>query len=587
MSEGQRRVGVYICHCGGNISDHVDVDKVRADVEKEAGVTVTKTSMFTCSDASQQDIIKDIQEQKLDGLVVASCSPKLHLMTFRAAAQRAGLNPFQYVQVNIREQCSWAHSDDDAGATRKAIGLVRGGIEKVRRQEALTPIRVTSVKRVLIVGAGIAGLRAALAMADLGVEVFIIEKEAAAGGMVGRLGRMYSSGKVGAEIIASLLEDVRKNAGITLFYGAELIEKKGHIGDFELKIKVATDVAGGRTQEDTIPINVGAVIVATGFDNYRPRPDEYGWGRDGVLTLPEFESLICQAGGRLLHNGREIRRVAFIYCVGSRQAGQSEADNHYCSRYCCTAAVHNSLAAQKKFPGLQTFHLYRDIRTYGKFELIYEEAGKAGAVFLRFDETALPHVRAAGDGLQVSVRDLLTGGEEIEIGVDLVVLVTGMVARWNDELTKILKLPRGADRFYNEIHAKLRPVETVIDGAYIAGSCQGPKNAGESVAAALSAVAKAASLLVKGYVDLQPFVAYVMGDRCRWCGECEKACPYSAIEKIPYGDKEIALVTDALCKGCGACVPVCPLDATQLKGYTDEQMESMIDAFVREAPDVR
>jgi len=587
MSEGQRKIGVYICHCGGNISDHVDVENVRAEVEKEVGVTVTKTSIFTCSDASQQDIIRDIQEQQLDGLVVASCSPKLHLMTFRAAAQRAGLNPFQYVQVNIREQCSWAHSDDDAGATRKAIGLVRGGIEKVRRQEALTPIRVTSVKRVLIIGAGIAGLRAALAMADLGVEVFIIEKEAAAGGMVGRLGNMYPSGKAGGEIIASLLREVRTRSAITLFCGAELIEKTGHIGDFELKIKVTTAVAGGRTQEDTIPLNVGAVIVATGFENYGPRPDEYGWGRDDVITLPEFERLIRQDGERLLHNGREILRVAFIYCVGSRQAGPSETDNHYCSRYCCTAAVHTSLSAQNQFTGLRAFHLYRDIRTYGKFELVYEEAAKAGAVFLRFSETDPPRVGAGGDGLHVSVRDLLTAGEEIEIGVDLVVLVTGMVARRNDELTKILKLPRGADRFYNEIHAKLRPVETVIDGAYIAGSCQGPKNAGESSAAALSAVAKAASLLVKGYVDLQPFVAYIMGDRCRWCGECEKACPYSAIDKIAYGDKEIARVTDALCKGCGGCLPVCPLDASQLKGYTDEQMESMIDAFVREASDAR
>jgi heterodisulfide reductase subunit A len=169
------------------------------------------------------------------------------------------------------------------------------------------------------------------------------------------------------------------------------------------------------------------------------------------------------------------------------------------------------------------------------------------------------------------------------VPVDLVVLVTGMTARANDELTRVLKLPLGADRFYNEIHPKLRPVETVIDGVYISGSCQGPKNAGESVVSSLSAVAKAAALLVKGYVDLQPFVAFVKTELCVWCGKCAAACPYAAIEKVTYGDKEVAQVVDVLCKGCGACLPVCPLDATQLKGYTDEQIEAMIDVLAREA----
>ncbi|HSQ35245.1 MAG TPA: FAD-dependent oxidoreductase, partial [Candidatus Binatia bacterium] len=188
MEEKKKKIGVYICHCGGNISDHVDVEAVRKQVEEQYGVTVAKTSMFTCSDASQNDMIKDIQEQGLDGMVVASCSPKLHLTTFRNMSTRAGLNPFQYVQVNIREQCSWAHSDDREGATCKAANLVGAGIEKAMGQEALQPIRVTSVKKVLVIGAGIAGLRAALELADLGVEVFVIEKEPVAGGMVGKLG---------------------------------------------------------------------------------------------------------------------------------------------------------------------------------------------------------------------------------------------------------------------------------------------------------------------------------------------------------------------------------------------------------------
>lgn len=587
MEEKKRKIGVYICHCGGNISDHVDVEEVRRRIEKEYGVTVARTSMFTCSDASQNEMIRDIQEQGLDGMVVASCSPKLHLTTFRNMSTRAGLNPFQYVQVNIREQCSWAHSDDHAGATCKAANLVGAGIEKAMRQEALQPIRVTSVKKVLIIGAGIAGLRAAIELADLGVEVFVVEREASAGGQVAQLGEMFPAGKVGSELIASLLEEARQRPNIALFLDAELVEKSGHIGEFDLAIRVRRPAPAADRGEETLRIQVGAILVATGFAEYEPKPGEYGWGQPGVLTLSQFEKLLQAPGGKLVHEGREVRTVAFIYCVGSRQCGEGEELNRWCSRYCCSAACHQAVLAARRFPGVRSYHFYRDMRTYGKFETIYEEAGKTGSVFLRFHEERPPRVERDGDSLRVVVQDLLTGGDEVALAADLAVLVTGMTARPNDGLTKVLKLPLGADRFYNEIHPKLRPVETVIDGVYIAGACQGPKNAGESVVSSLSAVAKAAALLVKGYVDLQPFVAYVRADACTWCGKCQPACPYGAIEKVAYGDKEVARVVDVLCKGCGACLPPCPVDATQLKGYSDGQVEAMIDVLAREADNER
>ena len=324
-------------------------------------------------------------------------------------------------------------------------------------------------------------------------------------------------------------------------------------------------------------------MVASGFAEYAPLPGEYAYGQPGVVTLSAFERLLQENGDRLLHDGREIKKIAFIYCVGSRQKAETENANRYCSRTCCSTATHLSLLAKKKFPQSQSYHFYRDMRTYGKFESLYEESGKSGSVFLRFHEDHPPRLSKEGDAWLVTVRDLSTGGEEIAVAVDLVVLVTGMTARQNDELTRVLKLPLGTDRFYNEIHPKLRPVETVIDAVYITGSCQGPKNAGESVVSSLSAVSKAAALLVKGYIDLQPFVAYIKTELCVWCGKCAAACPYSAIEKIPYGDKEVAQVVDVLCKGCGACLPVCPLDATQLKGYTDEQIETMIDVLAHEA----
>ena len=582
MEEQKRKIGVYICHCGGNISDHVDVEAVKRQVEERYDVSVARTTMFTCSDAAQTEMMKDIESLGLDGMVVASCSPKLHQNTFRNMAGRTGLNPFQYVQVNIREQCSWAHSDDPQGATAKAAGLVCAGIEKAVRQEALAPIRVTSVKRVLIVGAGIAGLRAALALADLGVEVFLIEEAPAAGGMVARLGELFPSGRSGAELVAGLLAEVKKRAGITLFLNATLAEKSGHIGEFELALRVGRP--GG---DETIRLQVGAIVVASGFAEYEPRPGEYAFGGPGVVTLSEFERLLTGVGERLVHDGRQVRRIAFIYCVGSRQGGEEEGANHYCSRICCSTACHLAVQAQKRFPGTQCAHFTRDIRTYGKLESLYEAAGRAGSLFLRFDEQRPPRVERAGDSWRVTVQDLLTGGDEVTVEADLVVLVTGMTARANDGLTRVLKLPLGIDRFYNEIHPKLRPVKTVIDGVYLAGSCQGPKNAGESVVSALSAVAKAAALLIKGYVDLQPFVAFVKADACSWCGECQPTCPYGAIEKVAYGDKEVARVIDVLCKGCGACLPPCPRDATQLKGYTDDQIETMIDAMAREVASER
>jgi heterodisulfide reductase subunit A len=449
------------------------------------------------------------------------------------------------------------------------------------RQQALQPIRVTSAKKVLVIGAAIAGLRAALELADLGVEVFLIEKESAAGGMVAGLGEMFPAGETGSGLIAGLLAEVKKRANITLFLNAVLAEKSGHIGEFELAVRIRP--AGATGAGETVRIQVGAILVASGFAEYEPKPGEYAWGQPGVVTLSAFERLLQESGERLLHEGREARKIAFIYCVGSRQGEAVENGNRWCSRVCCSTATHLAVQTKKKYPKALCYHFYRDMRTYGKFESLYEDAGKSGSAFLRFHEERPPRLEKQGDAWLVTVQDLLTGGEEIGVPVDLVVLVTGMTARLDDELTRVLKLPLGADRFYNEIHPKLRPVETVIDGVYIAGSCQGPKNSGESVISSLSAVAKAAALLVKGYVDLQPFVAFVKADLCTWCGKCQPACPYGAIEKVAYGDKEVAQVVDVLCKGCGACLPACPVDATQLKGYTDEQIESMIDVLAREA----
>ncbi len=571
-----RRIGVYICHCGGNISDYVDVERVRKAVEGE-GVVVAKTAMFTCSDATQQEMVSDIREQHLDGLVVASCSPKLHLHTFRDVARRAGLNPFQYTQVNVREQCSWAHTDDREGATDKAIRLVRGAIARTALTEPLDPIIIETVPRVLVVGAGISGLRAAIGLADLGISVYLLEKSPLAGGWVGKLGKMYPHGKDGKSLIAYLVNEVNERENITLYTNAEIMEKSGSIGNFDVTVRV-------RGQEDTtISVNVGSIIVATGFDAYQPHEEEFGYGLDGVLTLSQFKELLDSSAGRPVYNGREIKNVAYIYCVGSRQQPDVENANRYCSRYCCNAAVHASILALEKNPGMHQYHLYRDMRTYGKFELMYSQAREMGSHFLKFADDEPPVVERTSDGkLQVSLKDLLTFGEEIEIKADVVVLVTGMVPRKSPELVDVLKLPLGRDRFFNEIHPKLRPVETMVDGVYICGSCQGPKNSMESVASALSAATQSASILKKGYVNLEPLIASVHQDLCNGCGECVVTCPYAAIEMEQQQGRSVAVINRALCKGCGGCVPLCLANAIDLKGYTDAQVRSMIDALLKE-----
>jgi heterodisulfide reductase subunit A len=574
----ERRIGVFVCYCGGNISDYVDVEKVREVVAMEPGVVIAKTHMFTCSDAAQQEMIDDIKTAELDGLVVASCAPSLHMHTFRGMAARAGLNPYQYVQVNLREQCSWAHTYDKRGATEKAIHMLRAGIAKCALTHPLKPLRVATKPRVLVIGAGIAGMRASLSLADMGLAVYLIEKEEKPGGWSRQAGRMGPEGQLGSDMVTTLLQRIHKDDRIAIYTQAQLIEKTGSIGDFDVKI----DVKG-----EEVSLNVGAIVVTTGFTPYIPEEGEYGWGSDGVVDLLQFRQMLTE--GKLEYHGKPLHDVVFIYCVGSRQAETESClnPNRYCSRYCCTAATYTAVLLNKlEIETKQTvnqYHLYRDIRTYGNLETVYEEARHNGALFLRWEPDNPPILEEDNGRLLVRVQDTLTGGEEVEIGADLVVLVTGMEPRENDKLNQALKIPQSTDGFYKEIHPKLRPVETVIDGVFIAGAAQSPKTMSESVASALAAVAKTGGLLKKGYVDLEPSVAQVDTDKCIWCGECLKACPYNAIEKVICGDKEVATVIASLCKGAGPCIPVCPHDAIAVEGFRNDQMIAMIDASLQEA----
>jgi heterodisulfide reductase subunit A len=638
-----KKLGVYICHCGGNISDYVDVEKVREAVETEEGVFLAKTTMFACSDATQKEMVEDIKNNDLDGLVVASCSPKLHLVTFRAVSERAGLNKYNYVHSNIREQGSWAHSDNKEGATKKAIQLVKSAIAKVRLAESLEPIKIPSKNAVAIIGAGVAGMRAAIELSEMDCPVTLIEREHFIGGRVAQWDVLFTTNQTGKELVTKLYNDLIKRDNVTLLTGAEVISTTGNIGDFTLKIKVTPRYIKGQCnredlkksidacpvevpdefnfnmttrkaifhnfpseypqypvidiknctrcgecekvcknvdfsqKEEIREIKVGSVIMATGFDPYTPADGEFGYNQsDKVVTLPQFKRMIDLNGGKLIYKGKEIKNIAYIYCVGSRQV---EGDNKYCSRYCCTSAIHASIDARNKFKNVNNYHFTRGIRTYGKQEILYAESLKNGDIYLQSYEDDPPEVITKNDHVSVKINDILTGKKEIMVEPDLVVLVTGMVPRADNSIASIFKLPRGRDKFFNEIHMKLRPVETVIDGITICGASQGPKNITESLNSALAAATKSYSFVSKGELDLEPIIAQIDKDLCTWCGECQKACLFDAIKMEKYGEKDIAVVNNSVCKGCGMCLPVCPYNAIDLIAYSDNEIESMIDAL--------
>lgn len=566
----KKKIGVYVCHCGGNISDYVDIEKVKEAVKDEADVFLVKNTVFACADSSQKEIVADIQNDQLDAIVIASCSPKLHLNTFRGVAERAGLNHYDYVQANIREQGSWAHSDNKQGATAKAIHLVKAAIARARESEALISKKIPALNVVAVIGAGIGGMRTAISLADMGTEVYLIEKNGAVGGHTANLGVVYPSGNKGKELIDKLHNEIKKRAGIKLFTNAELIEKKGSIGNFEIVVRVANE---------NLQLKVGGFVVNTGFEPYQPAMGEYGSGKfKNIITLSEFKNLVDNSD-ELKFDGKHINTIAYIYCVGSRQDEQGE--NKYCSRYCCTAVSHTAVIAKQKFRDITNLHYTRGVRTYGKQELIYEEASKQGDIFLQFSQDNIPEIVNIGKKTIISVKDILTSGKTIDAEVDLVVLVTGMVPRENEKLVNMLKIPIGRDRFFNEVHPKLRPVETVIDGVFIAGACQSPKNIVETLNSSQAAAAKANSILTKGELSLEPVLAKINPAACTWCNKCTEACSFDAIIQVDYEGRKIAGINAANCKGCGMCTPVCPTDAIDLDGFTNPQIEAMIDALAQ------
>ncbi|NOX34582.1 MAG: CoB--CoM heterodisulfide reductase iron-sulfur subunit A family protein [Deltaproteobacteria bacterium] len=601
----KEKVGVYICHCGGNISDHVDVHKLAENVKGLSGVAKVHTNMFMCSDPGQELILEDIKNGEINRVVVASCAPSLHETTFRGAIKRAGMNSYLYEHANIREQVSWVHEGDPA--TNKATKLVEAAIGKAKNLEALDPILVDAKKHATVIGGGIAGMRATLDLAKQGFEVTVIEKSAFLGGQAARLDRLYPSSEYSGELIRELFNALMKEKKVTLYTCAKMSAFKGSVGNFELTV-TRTPAAMDKHRQgrfvdnlgifiDDIPkrieditLKTGAVIMATGFKTYTPARGEFGFKDiDNVTTLQQFIQDFKHAetkDGILYLNNKKITRIAFIHCVGSRQIpGIHKPDkngnlNEYCSRTCCSATIQAAGRIKKTCPNTDVFDFYRDIRTYGRFqEDLYDETSENGVLFFRFEPESQPLVSANQKGdfpVNIKVKDVLTFNEELEADVDLVVLSTGMMPNPIPDMVDMMKLPVGADRFLQEVHPKLRPVEVANAGILLAGTCQAPMDVTEACTAAQAASVKATALLGKGFVELDPFVAKVNPDLCKGTGDCAEACPVDNAIEI----EKHARVNPALCTGCGICTAVCPENAIDVKGWSLKQYVKMVDAIL-------
>ncbi len=581
------RIGVFICHCGGNISDVVDVRRAARETGELPGVVHSGTHMFLCSDPGQAHIEEKVKGLGLDRVVVAACSPSLHERTFRRTIHRAGLNPYLFEHVNVREQVSWVIEDREE-ATRKAGRLIGAAVGRAPHLVPLERRKIQIHAAALVIGGGVAGLLAARDLARRGIEVTLIERSPSLGGRMLELDRVFPTGERSRDLLLPLIREVRSDPRITVYTDASLERSGGFIGDFHTTIGVGGP-GGGRRE---VEVRSGVIVLAVGLDVYDPREGELGYQQHReVIKLLDLQRMLDPegpTGGRLEVDGRPVRRVAFIHCVGSRQhpgvhpPGPDGKVNDHCSRCCCTAVLHAACEVKERFEDVDVFEFYEDIRSYGRgHEEWYVRAGDRGVVFFRFDPLRPPVVQEDPLGkapLVVRSIDRLTLGEEVEVPVDLVVLATGFVARDMTRLIDIFRCSRGPDRFLLEAHPKLRPVELAVFGVFLAGSAQGPMDITESSASAAAAASKAAALVSQGSIELDPFISRVDEALCADCQTCLTVCPYQAIARNE--EEGFSQVNEALCTGCGTCAAACPSSAISQLGFSDAMILSEVRALL-------
>jgi heterodisulfide reductase subunit A len=651
------RIGVYVCHCGLNIAGSVDCEQVAKFAATLPHVVLAKDNRYTCSDQGQELIKKDIKEQKLNRVVVASCSPRLHEPTFRRACEEAGLNKYLFEMANIREHCSWVHLYEKEAGTEKAKDLVRMAVAKAALLEPETESVVPIINKALVIGGGVAGIQAALDLADTGYKVYLIEKDPSIGGRMAQIDKTFPTMDCSICILAPKMSDVGRHPNITLLTNSEVVDVKGYIGNFKAKISkkpryVTKDCSAcGDCAKDcpvttpnefdvglatrhaiftpfaqavpstyiidrnlclnkeniivcdkcikacerksidfnmkpeTLELDVGTIIVATGADVYDPAAlVNYGYTKyPNVVTSLEFERLINAggpSGGRLLRpSDMQIPdSVAFVQCVGSR----SESGNLYCSNVCCMNTIKDALLIKEHWPDTKITVYYVDIRAYGKgFEDLYKRARKEGVLFVRGLPSEVVENKKTHD-LWLKGENTLQK-EVYRNKVGMVILSVGIEPRQDSEIIqRLCNLSRTPDGFFMEAHPKLRPVDAPTGGVFLAGCAESPKDIKDSVTQASAAAARAGILMAQGKVTVEAITSKLVSDKCTGCQMCTKVCPYNAINPIPE-KKKVELI-EAACAGCGTCGAECPFNAISMRHFTDEQIMAQVEAATEVDP---
>jgi heterodisulfide reductase subunit A len=615
MSNEEIRIGVFICHCGTNIGGFVDVPAVTEYVKSLPDVVYVTENLYTCAEDGLSNIRGTIKEHNLNRVVVASCTPRTHAPLFQSTCESAGLNKYLFTFVNLREHCSWVHMKEKDKATEKAKELVRMGVARVRLLKPQEEARIEVESSALVIGGGVAGMSAAISIADMGFPVTLVEREAELGGFVRNLGCLWQGRQDPIEALQPMISKVTEHRNIDLCLNSELLTADGFIGNFDITID---------TKDGQVSKKVGTIVVATGALEYLPE-GFYGYETyDNVVTLTEFE--ILAKNNKL----PKVSSIAFIQCVGSR--GQ---DKTYCSRICCNVAIKNAInladnwknmlglegengeaveavpvekkapeevlerrrsrrrgrrggreegedeeapAARKEKLDIAIFN--RDIMSYGvEHELNFNKAREKHIRFVRYTPTNKPKVLLQ-DGKIVIDYWHETLQLQRQMSVDMVVLSTPLIGQPDSRvLSKMLKVPIGQEGFFLEAHVKLRPVDFATDGIFVAGTCRGPADIPEAVSQGLAAASRAAIPLARGYVQPETLTAFVQEDICTGCGTCIEVCPYSAIRK---NEDDIAEVIVAACKGCGCCGATCPEGAIMMSHYTDEQLLAEAKAALQE-----
>jgi heterodisulfide reductase subunit A-like polyferredoxin len=559
VSQDDARVGVFVCNCGVNISSVVNVKEVEEYAKSLPGVAYATQNLFTCSQDSQEQMKAIIRDNRLNRVVVAACSPKTHQPIFQDTLTACGLNKHLFDMANIRNQDSWVHSGEPQAATRKAKDLVRMAVARAATLDAIKGKVVPINKKALVVGGGIAGMNAALSLADQGFPVVMVEKQEELGGFARNLQHTIEGEDI-QKYLKGLRARVKSSANVEVLTNTQITGFSGFKGNFITEMLVGPE-------KKPRSVDHGAVILATGGTEYRPK--EYLYGEDPrVMTQVELSQRLHR------QDLGDPKQVLMIQCVGSRNE-----ENPNCSRICCQTAIKNALAIKERYPEADVFILYRDIRTYGLMEQYYTEARRSGVIFFRFEPEHPPKVEKTAEGIEVTFTDHILQ-RPLVVAPDLLILSAGLQASDTADLSTILKAARTQEGFFMEAHVKLRPVDMAADGFYLCGTAHGPKLISETIAQAQAAAARAGTLLAMDSVTLSAITAKVITEYCVKCLTCVRSCPFS-VPQFNTDTKEIE-INEALCRGCGVCTAVCPRQTINLSFYEDDQVMCKIDALLAE-----